>query len=41
MQFYTEAHEAFCGIDRHARTMYVRILNRDGEILLQLTCSRM
>jgi transposase len=34
MRFYTKAHEAYCGIDLHARTMYVCILNRDGEILL-------
>src|SRR5262249_10314233 len=24
----------YCGIDLHARTMYVCILNRDGEVLL-------
>jgi hypothetical protein len=34
MRFYTRGHEAYCGIDLHARTMYVCILNRDGEILL-------
>jgi transposase len=34
MRFYTRVHEAHCGIDLHARTMYVCILNRDGEILL-------
>jgi hypothetical protein len=34
MRFYTRVHEAYCGIDLHARTMYVCILNRDGEILL-------
>jgi hypothetical protein len=34
MRFYTNVHEAYCGIDLHARTMYVCILNRDGEILL-------
>jgi hypothetical protein len=34
MRFYTRVHEAYCGIDRHARTMYVCTLNRDGEILL-------
>ena len=34
MRFYTIVHDAYCGIDLHARTMYVCILNRDGEILL-------
>jgi hypothetical protein len=32
MRFYTKVHEAYCGIDLHARTMYVCILNQDGEI---------
>ena len=34
MRFYTRVPEAYCGIDLHARTMYVCIVNRDGEILL-------
>jgi hypothetical protein len=34
MRFYTKVHEAYGGIDLHARTMYVCILNRGGEILL-------
>ena len=34
MRFYTRVHAAYCGIDVHARTMYVCIINRDGEILL-------
>jgi transposase len=34
MRFYTNVHEAYCGIDWHARTRYVCLLNRDGEILL-------
>jgi hypothetical protein len=34
MQFYTNVHEAYCGIDLHARSMYVCIVNRDGEIML-------
>jgi transposase len=34
MRFYTKSHEWYCGIDLHARTMYVCILNRDGEIML-------
>jgi transposase len=34
MRFYTKQHRFYCGIDLHARTMYVCILNGDGEILL-------
>jgi transposase len=34
MRFYTKPHKFYCGIDLHARTMYVCILNGDGEILL-------
>lgn len=34
MRFYTKQHKAYCGIDLHARTMYLCILNQDGEILL-------
>src|SRR5919197_4009735 len=33
-RFYTQQHQFYCGIDLHARTMYVCILNQDGEILL-------
>jgi len=33
MRFYTKQHTFYCGIDLHARTMYVCILNQDGEIL--------
>jgi transposase len=34
MRFYTQQHSFYCGIDLHARSMYVCIVNRDGEILL-------
>src|SRR5438093_895446 len=34
MRFYTQQHKAYCGIDLHARSMYVCVLNQDGEILL-------
>jgi transposase len=34
MRFYTKPHTFYCGIDLHARTMYVCIVNRDGEVLL-------
>jgi transposase len=34
MRFYTKQHQAYCGIDLHARSMYVCILNQGGEIML-------
>ena len=34
MRFYTQPHQFYGGIDLHARTMYVCVLNRDGEVLL-------
>jgi transposase len=34
MRFYTHQHQFYCGIDLHARTMYVCILNQEGEILV-------
>jgi transposase len=34
MRFYTKPHQFSCGIDLHARTMYLGILNQDGEIVL-------
>jgi hypothetical protein len=32
-RFYTPQHQLYCGIDLHARTMCVCILNQDGEIV--------
>jgi transposase len=34
MRFYTHQHPFYCGIDLHARTMYVCILNQDGAIVV-------
>jgi transposase len=34
MRFYTKQHQFYCGIDLHARTMYLCLLNREGEILV-------
>ncbi len=34
MRFYTRTHEHYCGIDLHARTMYVCVLSQAGEVLL-------
>lgn len=32
MRFYTQQHQFYCGIDLHARQMYVCILDAAGEI---------
>ena len=34
MRFYTKQHTHHCGIDLHARSMYLCILNQAGEVLL-------
>jgi transposase len=34
MRFYTKPHQFYCGIDLHARSMYVCILSHDGDLLL-------
>ncbi len=34
MRFYTQQHQYYCGIDLHARSMYVCIVNREGEVLV-------
>jgi transposase len=34
MRFYTKQHPFYCGIDLHARPMYVCILNQEGEIVV-------
>jgi transposase len=34
MRFYNTQHQFYCGIDLHARAMYVCILNQSGEILV-------
>ena len=35
MRFYTKRHKHHCGIDLHARTMYVCVLDENGNVLLQ------
>jgi transposase len=37
MRFYTKQHQCYCGIDLHARTMDLCILNQDGEIRVHRT----
>jgi hypothetical protein len=34
MRFYTTPHPLSCGIDLHARTMYICILDQGGEVLV-------
>ena len=34
MRFYTNHHKFYCGIDLHAKNMYVCVLNEAGEIVL-------
>src|SRR5574340_245181 len=34
MRFYTKQHKFYCGIDLHAKTMYLCIIDQKGKILL-------
>ena len=34
MKFYTKEHKHYCGIDLHAKTMYLCILDKQGTVLL-------
>src|SRR5262247_1386487 len=34
MRFYTQSHRYYCGIDLHARWMYLCVLDPQGEVLL-------
>jgi transposase len=34
MRFYTQQHQHYCGIDLHARSLYLCILNQAGDVLL-------
>jgi hypothetical protein len=36
MRFYTQQHQFYCGIDLHARTMFVCILDQSGKICLEV-----
>ncbi len=35
MRFYTKQHRHYCGIDLHARSRYLCILDEDGTVLLR------
>ena len=34
MTFYTKQHKFYCGVDLHAKTMYLCILDREGSVVL-------
>ncbi len=34
MRFYNQPHRFYCGVDRHARTMYLGIIDQAGTIVL-------
>ena len=34
MRFYTRQHKFYCGIDLHARSMYVCVLDQEGSVLV-------
>ena len=33
MRFYSQPHRFYCGVDLHARTMHVCILDQDGNVV--------
>ena len=33
MRFYTGQHRFYCGVDLHARTMYLCILDQGGQVV--------
>ena len=33
MRLYTRQHRHYCGIDLHAQSMYVCVMNREREVL--------
>src|SRR5512138_3929504 len=41
MRFYTQQHKHYCGIDLHARMMYLCVLDGNGAVLLSrnIECS--
>ncbi len=34
MRFYTKTHKHYCGVDLHARSMYVCIMNQEGTVFV-------
>ena len=39
MNFYNHQHQNYCGIDLHARSLYICILDSSGQILVHKPCS--
>jgi transposase len=39
MRFYTKQHKFYCGVDLHAKTMYLCIIDQEGDIKLQRNIS--
>jgi hypothetical protein len=35
MRFYTQTPRHYCGVDLHARTMYVCVQNHEGDVVLR------
>ncbi len=33
MRFYTKSHAHYCGIDLHAKSMYICIIDQTGQVL--------
>jgi len=38
MNFYNHQHKHYCGIDLHARSLYICIMDQQGEVLLHKEC---
>lgn len=38
MRFYTNQHKFYCGIDLHARSMYLCILDQEGKTMFHRNC---
>jgi hypothetical protein len=38
MRFYTRQHVHYCGIDLHARSLYVCILDQEGKTWCTRSC---
>ena len=34
MNFYTNTHKYYCGVDLHAKSMYVCVVNQEGKVLV-------
>ena len=39
MRFYNQQHRFYCGIDLHARTLALSVLDATGQVVARLTVS--